>query len=415
MNPSMIEDVTARKILDSRGNFTIEVDVYTRLGLGRAAAPSGASTGKYEVVAFPEGGVDKAIVEVEENIAPELRGMDASNQDEVDCLLAEIDGTPNFANIGGNTAVAISLATAKAAAASYGLPLFMFLGGTFSRDIPYPLGNVIGGGAHAQNSTDIQEFLVIPVGAKNIGQAVGVNALVHRKVKEKIVGKYGTNLGKGDEGAWAPNIGDREALEILAEVCDEVKEETGVEVRMGLDVAASELYNEKTQRYVYPREGVERTKEEQIGYMAELIKEFRLYYVEDPLQEEDYEGFAELNRQVSCLICGDDLYVTNANRLAKGISMQATSAVLIKPNQCGTLSRTEEAVSLAKKEKLTPVISHRSGETTDETIAHLAVSFGIPIIKTGAVGGERIAKLNELIRISEELGNRARMAKLPKI
>ncbi len=415
MNPALIEDVVARKILDSRGNFTIEVDVYTRLGLGRAAAPSGASTGKYEVIAFPDGGVDKAIVEVEETIAPELRGMDAANQDEVDCLLSEIDGTGNFSNIGGNTAVAISLATAKAAAASYGLPLYQFLGGSLSRELPYPLGNVIGGGAHAQNATDIQEFLVIPVDAKNVAEAVATNALVHRKVKEYIAKKYNSNLGKGDEGAWAPDLGDREALDILAEVCDSVKSETGIGVRIGLDVAASELYDEKKKAYVYRREGKERTTEEQIGYMADLIKEYKLFYVEDPLQEEDFEAFAELTSQVNCLICGDDLYVTNVDRLEKGIEVNSTNAILIKPNQCGTLSATYRAVSLAKKEKLTPVISHRSGETTDETIAHLAVAFGISIIKTGTVGGERIAKLNELIRISEELDGRAKMAALPKV
>ncbi len=415
MNPDLIEDVVARKILDSRGNFTIEVDIYTRLGLGRVAAPSGASTGKHEVVAFPDGGVDRAIIEVEETIAPELRGMDASNQYEVDYILSELDGTGNFSNIGGNAAVAVSLATAKAAAASYGLPLYQFLGGSLSSELPYPIGNVIGGGVHAQKATDIQEFLVIPVGARDITEAVATNALVHRKIKEYIAKKYNSNLGKGDESAWAPDLGDREALDILVDVCDNVKSETGVGVRIGIDVAASELYSEKKKVYIYKREGKERSTEEQIDYIVDIVGEYNLFFVEDPLDEEDFEAFGKLTSQVDCIVCGDDLYVTNVDRIERGIELNSTNAVLIKPNQCGTLSGTYKAVNLAKKEKMTPVISHRSGETTDDTIAHLAVAFGIPIIKAGTVGGERIAKLNELIRISEELGGRARMAVLPKL
>jgi len=416
MIPTIIEDVRARKVMDSRGNWTIEVDVVTDYAVGRCAAPSGASTGRYEARAFPDGGVEKAIIEVEETIAPELRGMDAINQEEVDRTLHEIDGTDNFSNIGGNTAVAVSLANAKAAAASHGLPLFQFLGGNFSCELPYPLGNVIGGGAHANNATTIQEFLVLPVGARDIAEAVCTNAEVHKKLRAELAKRSGGTLGKGDEGAWAPAIGDEEALQVLAEVCDLVTEETGVKLRLGLDVAASQFWNEKKRRYVYAREGRERTPEEQVDYIAGLIEEYSLYYVEDPVQEEDFDTFAELTSRVNALICGDDLYVTNVDRLKRGIERGSTNAVLIKPNQCGTLTDTFRAVKLAMNEKLVPVISHRSGETTDETIAHLAVAFNIPIIKTGVIGGERIAKLNELIRIAEELTpSRARLARLPKL
>lgn len=416
MNPTIIEDVKARKILDSRGNWTIEVDVLTRLGFGRCSAPSGASKGKHEVVSYPENDVDKSIVEIEETIAHELIGMDSEEQEVIDSILKEVDGTQNFANIGGNAAVAISLANAKAAASSYGIPLYQFLGGSFAAELPYPLGNVIGGGAHASEATDIQEFLVIPVGAKTVLDAVQLNSMVHKAAKRLLLKKQKGSLGKGDEGAWAASVSDAEALSVLSEACEEVEKECGAEIRLGLDVAASELYDEKSGKYVYKREGKKRTREEQIEHIRKLIKDYNLFYVEDPIEQNDFEGFAELTKSTECLICGDDLYVTNVSRIQKGIEKSSTRAVLIKPNQCGTLTDTFNAVSLAKNRGLVPVISHRSGETTDETIAHLAVSFKCPIIKTGAVGGERIAKLNELIRISEQLAEqRARMAPLPKV
>ncbi len=411
---TVIEDVRARKILDSRGNFTIEVEMITKAGFGRCAAPSGASTGKYEVLAFPEGGVDKSIVEIEETIAPELIGMYAAEQEVIDGIIKEVDGTDNFSNIGGNAAVALSLANAKAAASSHGLYLYQYIGGTFSRELPYPLGNVIGGGAHASNSTDIQEFLVLPVGAENITQALNVNSLVHKKAKELLIAKGCKPLGKGDEGAWAASIDDRGALEVLSKACEEVYKETGIEVRLGIDVAASELWNSKKKKYVYATEGKERSREEQIEYMINLAEEYNLYYIEDPLEENDFEGFAEITKNVNALVCGDDLYVTNVKRLRKGLEKQATNAILIKPNQCGTLTDTFKAVSLARSKELTPVFSHRSGETTDETIAHLAVGFRCPIIKTGVVGGERIAKLNELIRIEEMFEQKAKMSQLPR-
>ncbi|MDI6654344.1 MAG: phosphopyruvate hydratase [Candidatus Hydrothermarchaeota archaeon] len=410
--PTIIEDIKARKILDSRGNWTIEVDVATKGGFGRCAAPSGASTGEFEVVSFPENGADKALLKVEETIAPKLIGMNSKEQEVIDRTLKELDGTENFSNVGGNTAVAISLANAKAAASSCGISLYQHLGRN-STELPFPLGNVIGGGVHASNAPDIQEFLVIPVGAKNVGEALAVNSKVHKKTKEAILGKGKAALGKGDEGAWAPALKNEEALELLFKVCKDVAGETGVRIRLGVDVAASMLWDSRKRKYIYRREGKERSKESQIEHIQDLIEKYELYYVEDPMEEKDFDGFAELTKSAKCLICGDDLYATNVKRIEKGVKKRATNAVLIKPNQCGTLTDTFKAVNAAKNHNLTPVFSHRSGETTDETIAHLAVAFRCPIIKTGVVGGERIAKLNELIRINEELAGKAKMASLP--
>lgn len=415
MNPTIIEDIKCRKVLDSRGNWTVEVDIVTMCGFGRCPAPSGASTGEHEVAAYPHGDIDKALLEIEETVAPELVGMDAEEQDVIDYILKDIDGTENFSNIGGNIAVAISLANAKAAASSYGISLYQHLGGNFSTELPVPLGNVIGGGAHANNATDIQEFLVIPVGAKTIKDAVMTNSQVHATIKKVVTKKNGCNFGKGDEGAWALNVGDEKALEILSKVAKEVSDNTGIKIRLGIDVAASELYNKK-KKYAYSQNGKELSTGEQIDYILDLIKRYNLYYVEDPLEENDFDGFSEITKKANsnCLICGDDLYATNAKRIENGIKKNATNAVIIKPNQCGTLTDTYKAVKVANNNNLTTVFSHRSGETTDDTIAHLAVAFKSSIIKTGTVGGERIAKLNELIRIGEELTvRRAKMAHLP--
>jgi enolase len=414
MKPTIIEDIKCRRVLDSRGNWTVEVDIATMYGFGRCSAPSGASTGKYEVAAYPQGGIDKALLEIEETIAPELIGMDSEEQDVIDLILKNADGTDDFSNIGGNTAVAISLANARAAASSCGIPLYQHLGGNFSTELPFPLGNVIGGGAHANNATDIQEFLVIPVGAETVTDAVMANSLVHAGVKNAVSGKKDCVSGKGDEGAWALNVDDEGALEILSRVVEEVTGETGIDIRMGLDVAASELYTKK--KYVYTRSGKKLTSGEQIDFIVDLIKKYNLYYVEDPLEENDFDGFSEITKKTgkACLICGDDLYVTNEKRIKDGIKKKATNAVLIKPNQCGTLTDTYRAVKAARDNNLATVLSHRSGETPDDTIAHLAVAFKSPIIKTGTVGGERVAKLDELIRISEELTiRRAKMARLP--
>jgi enolase len=404
---SIIEDVRVRKILDSRGNPTVEVDVVTWKGFGRAAAPSGASTGVREVTAFPEGGVDKIISEVEDIISSELIGMDAEDLNDIDMILKEIDGTENLSSIGGNTIVAVSMATAKAAAASYNMPLYKFLGGNMKNEIPYPLGNMINGGAHAgKNAPDIQEFLVLPVGARNITEAVFANSNVHKKIGELIKAKDTTFTGgKGDEGGWAPNLTNEEALSIQAKACEEVGNEMGIEIRPCLDMAASEMWDGN--KYVYAKEGVERDTGEQIDFVEEIIDTYNMFFMEDPIQEGDFDGFSELTRKVGnkCIICGDDIFVTNAEILQEGINRGAANSIIIKPNQIGTLTDTYETVKLAKANGYVPVVSHRSGETTDETIAHLAVGFSSPIIKTGALGGERIAKLNELIRIEEEMVN----------
>lgn len=410
-----IEEVRARQILNSRGNPTIEVDVYTIEGFGRASAPSGASTGRAEAMPFPKGGVKEAVKKVMETIAPEIVGLYADDQEEIDMILHEIDGTENFENIGGNTAYAVSLAVADAAADSYGLSLYQYLGGSMNNSLPYPLGNVIGGGKHAfGRATDIQEFLVLPVGANSFSAAVEANARIHRKLKG-ILGEMDSTFtgGKGDEGAWAPNISNDDALEALSKACGEVSEEMGFECRMGIDVAASSLWNPEKEVYVYERDGIERDTEEQIEYILSLIDRYNLIYVEDPLHEDDYEGFKELTSKAhGCLICGDDLFVTNVKRLEKGISMKSGNAIIIKMNQVGTLTDTWRTTRLAQENGYVPVVSHRSGETEAYHIAHLAVALSAPIIKTGVVGGERIAKLNELIRIEEELGDRARMATL---
>jgi enolase len=420
MGGPIIKKVGARKILDSRGNPTIEVDVRVgdggATGFGRAGAPSGASKGKHEVVAFPSGGPDESVRMVREFVGPRLVGRAAEGQEEIDSILHELDGTPNFSRLGGNAAVAVSIAVAKAAASWAGLPLYRYLGGEGAISLPYPIGNVLGGGAHAgRMAPDIQEFLVISVGAGRFTDAAFANTLVHKRVRVTIEAMDGTFTGgKGDEGAWAPNLDSLQAMDAVARACEEASREVGFEIRPSLDFAASSLYDEAEQKYIYEREGKSRDRGEQIDFIIDLIRTYRLYFVEDPLQEEDFEGFAELTRKVGrdCIICGDDLYVTNVQRIRRGVEMGATNAVLIKPNQIGTLSDTLAAIKLAKEHEYLPVISHRSGETPDETIAHLAVAWGCPIIKTGAVGGERIAKLNELIRIEEELGPKAKMARL---
>ena len=411
---SIIEDVQVRKILDSRGNPTIEVDVITWSGFGRAAAPSGASTGSREVVSFPEGGVDIVVSEMEDLIASELIGMDACDVATIDEVLKEIDGTDNLAAIGGNTTVAISMAVAKAAASSYNMPLYQYIGGNFTNELPYPLGNMMNGGAHAGiNAPDIQEFLVVPIGATNMVDGIFANASIHKKLKELIQSKDSNFTGgKGDEGGWVPNITNTDALEIQAQACEEVGDEIGIEIRPALDMAASEMWDANEQKYVYAQDGIKRDTGDQIDFVKEIIDTYKMFYVEDPFDESDFEGFAQLTSKVGdkCLICGDDLFTTNKELLAKGIEMNAANAIIIKPNQIGSLSETHATVKLAKENGIVPVVSHRSGETTDDTIAHLAVGFNSPMIKTGAIGGERIAKLNELIRIEEKLPN-SRMGK----
>ena len=410
---TVIEDIMARKIFGSRGEKTLEIDVVTVAGFGRASAPSGASKGKAEVVPYPEGGADEAIKKVEELIIPELIGRDADEQEEIDILLHEIDGTKDFRNVGGNTAFAVSLATAEAAATSYGMPLFQYLAGHLANDLPYPLGNVLGGGKHAiGKAPDIQEYLVIPVKAPTFSDAAKANVLVHQKVGS-LLKKLDKNFtgGRGDEGAWASNIKSEEALEIVMTACEEVSRELGFGCRAGLDMAASTLWRQKEKCYVYARDGTKRDSGEQLDFVLRLINDYNLAYVEDPFHEEDYESFVELTKKVKkCLICGDDLFVTNRKRLARGIKVCAANSIIIKTNQVGTLTDAWETTKVAKKARYIPVMSHRSGETNDTHLAHLAVAFRCPVIKAGVLPGERVAKINELIRIEETLGNRAKMS-----
>ncbi|WP_410767108.1 phosphopyruvate hydratase [Haloferax sp. DFSO60] len=394
-----ITSVSLRRVLDSRGNPTVEADVLTESGgFGRAAAPSGASTGEYEAIELPP---SEAIAAARRHAVPRLVDeVHAGNQREVDAALHAADGTENFSEIGANSAVAISMAAAKAGADVLGAPLYQHLGGAFrGENFPTPLGNVIGGGEHAKEATNIQEFLAAPVGAPNVAEAVFANAKVHARASE-ILDERGVPAAKGDEGAWAPAISDADAFEVMDEAVSDVEDELGFEIGFGLDVAASEMFEDGVYHY-----GDEtKTTDEQIDYIAELVDEYELVYVEDPLEENDYEGFAQLTDRVGdrTLICGDDLFVTNVERLSDGIDVGAANSILIKPNQIGTLSDAFDAIELANRNEMDAVISHRSGETEDTTIAHLAVATDASFIKTGTVQGERTAKLNELIRIADD-------------
>jgi enolase len=387
---SRIESIHIRKIIDSRGNPTVEVEVRTPDGFGSAAAPSGASTGVHEVQAFPAQGVDFAVEQFRGEFAGKLLGMDVRFQRRFDNELKELDGTANFSKMGGNVAVASSLAFAKAAAATYKVPLFLYLGGAFAGyGVPYPMGNVLGGGRHAIGGTDIQEYLVISFG-QTVSDCVFGNALVHKKLKTALVKKFPNSaIGKGDEGAWVARLGNEEALALVADCCKEASGELGFPVQPSLDIAASELY--KKGFYHYKERKLNPAK--QIDFVEKLIKTYKLYSVEDPLDQDDFAGYSELTERVgsNCLI------------IKKGVDMGACNTVLIKPNQVGTLSDTFDSISLAHQHGYKTVISHRSGETEDTSIAHLGVAFGCHAIKTGVVGSERTSKLNELIRIQEKV------------
>lgn len=415
---TVIEDIIARKVFNSRGEETIEVDIVTTSSFGRVAAPSGRSRGKAEVICYPKGGVDQAIRKVEELIAPELIGLNADFQMHIDKILYDINGTKDFRIIGGSTAFAISLASAEAAANSYDLLLFQYLGGYAAHELPYPLGNVISGGKHTQGKNpDIQEFLALPCGAESFWEAAVANAQIHRRIGEMLKKKDKLfSGGRSDEGAWVANIGNLEALEVLADACETVSNELGFECGLGVDVAASSLWDAKKKKYVYQREGKKLDSGEQLEFILKLIKKYHLIYVEDPFHEEDYKSFAKLTKKVkNCLVCGDDLFVTNNERLTHGVKLNAANAIIIKVNQVGTLTDAWETIETAKRVGYVPVMSHRSGDTCDWHITHLAVAFKCPIIKTGIVEGARIAKINELIRIEEFLGDRAKMAPLPML
>lgn len=393
-----IKEIKLRKILDSRGNFSVECDVSGNSFFGRCSAPSGASVGKYEAVAYPKG-VDDSIEFARARVIPKLIGVDVTNQKKIDSIIMEADGTDNFSKLGGNTAIAISTACAKASANLQGKQLFEILGN--GRDFPLPLSKIIGGGKHAVNSCDIQEFLVVPINAKKLYPALQANVMVHKKVKEKLK-ERGASLGRDDESGWVAKLKTEEALEILSNVCESVSSELGVKVAVGLDLAASSFF--EGGKYVYEVDGRKLDKGEQIDFVLELIKKYKLVFVEDPLEEEDFEGFAEITKKAKCIICGDDLFVTNKKRLERGVRMKACNALIIKPNQIGTLTQVEETVKYAKQNNYTCIASHRSGETCDEAISHVAVAHGCRMLKTNVIGGERNAKFNELIRIGEKAG-----------
>mgnify|MGYP001165087743 FL=1 len=394
----IIKDIKLRKIIDSRGNSTVEADISTNDGFGRAAAPAGASTGTFEAQAWPENNVDLGIINARKKLVPLLTGIPANDQKAFDDIIKNEDGTKNLQNVGGNISVALSLACAKAAADSKNIPLFEHVSKTKSYSIPAPMSNVLGGGAHAIGGTDIQEYLVTSFD-NDVNTAIETNAAVHKEVAKILKEKFpNIALGKGDEGAWVAPLENVEALELVTKAVDNVHKETGVEIRTGLDVAASEFY--KNGKYVYKEQTL--TPEEQVDFMLGLIEEYDLHSVEDPLDQNDFQSWASLTDQTDSLIIGDDLYVTNSERLKQGIDMKSTNSILIKPNQIGTLTDTVKTVELAKNSDMATVISHRSGETTDTSIAHLGVAFESHAIKTGIMGGERIAKLNELVRISEK-------------
>ena len=390
-----IEEVFFRKILDSRGNATIEVDVVADDGFGRAAAPSGASTGAHEVAAWAPGGVDESLRLARDLLAPELEGVDVLLQREIDHVLEEVDDTDDFSKIGGN------LAVARCAAHSLDIPLYAYLGGAFVSKLPRPFGNVLGGGAHAVGGTDIQEYMSVALGP-TVAQSVFANAFVHKEVKALLKQRFpGQSLGKGDEGAWTAPIGNVEALDLVSEACRKASDEFGFDVRLALDVAATELWDSK--HYTY-KDG-KKTSADQVQFLADIAGKYNVLSIEDGLAEDDWDGWVDLTKRVGskCLLVGDDLFTTSPERVQKGLSLGAANAVLVKPNQIGTLSRTVETIDLAHENGYKTIVSHRSGETTDDAIAHIGAAFGCYGIKTGAVGGERIAKLNELIRIEEEL------------
>jgi enolase len=396
-----IEAASIRRILDSRGNPTVEVEIRAEGARGRAAAPSGASTGMHEPPAFPRGGVDESLRSFRDSVLPRLRGLDAADQAAFDRVLREIDGTPNFARIGANLATALSLAAARTAANAAGQPLFRFLRRSRPPSMPLPLGNVIGGGRHAIGGTTIQEYLVVAQGP-TVRDNVFANARVHATVRDALAKKFPNEpLGRGDEGAWIARLRDEEALALLADLCRVVGNDVGFPVLPALDLAASEFFRKG--KYEYRDRAL--TPEGQVDFVEDLVRKYRLFSVEDPFDQEDFASFAELTKRVGgqCKVIGDDIFVTNVDRLRRGIESRAGNAILIKPNQIGTLSDTRAAVELAHRSGYATIMSHRSGETTDDAIAHLAVGWGCLGIKAGAVGGERIAKLNELIRIEESL------------
>lgn len=413
MQDTMIVDVHAREILDSRGNPTIEVDVILADGsLGRAAVPSGASTGAYEAVELRDGednrylgkGVTQAVGNVNDIIAPEILEMDATDQLGIDRLMIGMDGTPNKAKLGANAILGVSLAVARAAAESVGLPLYQYLGGTNSKELPVPMLNILNGGEHADNNVDIQEFMIMPVGAKNFREALRMGAEIFHHLRQVLKSK-GLNTSVGDEGGFAPNLSsNQEALEVIVEAIKSAGYQPGEQIMLALDVAANELYQDG--KYVLAGEGVTKTVAEMVDYYQQLVDDFPIISIEDGLAEDDWAGWELLTERLGNKIqlVGDDLFVTNTERLSQGIVTKVANSILIKVNQIGTLSETFDAIEMATRAGYTSVISHRSGETEDTFIADLVVAANAGQIKTGAPSRtDRVAKYNQLLRIEEDL------------
>ena len=415
-----IIDVFAREILDSRGNPTVEVDVVLADGaFGRAAVPSGASTGAYEAVELRDGvkkrylgkGVQKACAAVNGKIADAVLGLDAENQLEVDNLMRALDGTANKSKLGANAILGVSLAVAKAAAEASGLPLYKYVGGAAARVLPVPMMNIINGGAHADNPIDFQEFMVMPVGASSMAEAVQVGAEIFHTLKSALK-KAGHNTNVGDEGGFAPDLPSAEgALDFIMQSISKAGYKPGKDVYIALDCAASEFY--KAKKYAYEGEGVKRSSSEQAAYLAKLVDAYPIISIEDGMHEDDWSGWKELTELAGdkCQLVGDDLFVTNPERLATGIEKGVANSILVKVNQIGTLSETLDAVNMAHRAGYTAVMSHRSGETEDVTISDLAVATNCGQIKTGSLArSDRLAKYNQLIRIEEQLGDQAEYA-----
>ncbi len=413
MKRDSIESIKARICYDSRGDESIEVEVKVNGFIGRACAPRGASTGKYEAVSFSPNGVE-ATLRLLSDYSSKLIGFDASNPRSLSQLLREIDGTRNFSRIGGSAAYAISMATAEAFSKSKGISLYKMLLPKGPYLMPYPLGNVLCGGKHAgRGAPDIQEFLICPLGAKSIKEGLKANIAVHRELRKQIEKKdpYFTG-GKGDEGGWAPHIKDEDAFELVSSSSKIVSGALGIDIRFGVDFASSSLWDDDAKAYIYDRSGIKRSPGEQLDFVMELVKKYHLLYLEDPFHEEDYDGFAELTKKLTNVyIVGDDIFVTDTSRLLKGVKMRAGNAAILKVNQAGTLGDALDFAENAKKYGYTLITSHRSGDTSDAHLAHIAIATKSKMMKSGVVGGERLSKLNELLRIDEELGG-CGMAKL---
>lgn len=409
-----IIDVYAREILDSRGNPTVEVEVLAEGDIvGRAAVPSGASTGQFEAVELRDGeerygglGVQEAVEHVNTILAELIIGDNVLEQQKIDKKLCHADGTKNKANLGANAILGVSMAVAQTAAKALKIPLYRYLGGAFAHELPVPMMNILNGGCHASNTVDLQEFMIMPVGMKSFSHGLQMCAEIYHKLK-KILDERGLSTGVGDEGGFAPNLSNsREVLSLMAEAVEQSGYQIKKDIMFALDAAASELYEEETGMYHFPGEGVQRTSAEMVSYYEELVQEFPIYSIEDGLFEDDWEGWQKLTDTLGKKIqlVGDDLFVTNTERLKKGIELGAANAILVKVNQIGTLSEAFEAIEMAQRNGYRTVISHRSGETEDTMIADIAVAAGAGQIKTGApCRTERVAKYNQLLRIEEHI------------